>query len=279
MTRRLYSENGVFMNDQRSAMAYLAMYDPDNHYLYKATEANLFASCIRFFDDWGSGTNFRMDVYYRMCDALVEEIRNCEPLLKTHESRYTGKDGAPVPELHPDRNYHILAFDIIYGASEDRYNFYDGIPFTMITPEVRSLYQERVEKIQELTAALETEQNTMNLLAEAKAYFRSVLTPGTEVRSRSLGAGRIMALQEDSQFSYAKVRFAGTDVEKPFYMMQSFANGQLSANIPDMPEKLAQYKTVLDINEENLRSKMTKLQTELDIYKMLLDEMIQDQAY
>lgn len=276
LTRRLYSENGVFMNDQRSAMAYLAMYDPDNHYLYKATEANLFASCIRFFDDWGSGTNFRMDVYYRMCDALVEEIRNCEPLLKTHKSRYVGKDGALVPELHPDRNYHIFAFDIIYGAPANRYNFYDGIPFTMITPEGRGLYQERVAKIQELTAALETEQNTMNLLAEAKVYFRSVLTPGTEVRSCSLGAGRITALQETAQYSFIKVKFEKADTERTFLMIQSFANGQLSANIPDMPEKLVQYKTVLDINEENLRSKMTKLQTELDIYKMLLDEMIQD---
>lgn len=279
LTRRLYSENGVFMNDQRSAMAYLAMYDPDNHYLYKATESNWFASCIRFFDDWGSGADFRMDVYYRMCDALVEEIRNCEPLLKTHESRYTGKDGAPIPELHPDRNYHILAFDIIYGAPANRYNFYDGIPFTMITPEERRLYQERVVRIQMLTAALEAEQNTMNLLAEAKSYFRSVLTPGTEVRSRSLGTGRIVALQETAHYSCITVKFAEADTEKPFLMMQTFANGQLSANIPDMPEKLAQYKTVLDINEENLRRKMAKLQTELDTYKKLLDEMIQDQAY
>lgn len=275
---RCHSTSNVYMNDQRSAMAYLAMYDPDDHYLYKAKEANSFASCIRFFDDWGSGANFRMDVYYRMCDALVQEIRNYEPLLKTHESRYTVKDGVPVPELDPDRNYHILAFDIIYGASADRYNFYDGITFSPITLEEQRLYQERVAKIQKLTAALETEQNTMNLLAEAKAYFRSVLTPGTEVRSCSLGAGRITALQETAQYSFVKVKFEEADTERTFLMMQSFANGQLSANIPDMPEKLLQYKTVLDSNEENLRSKMTKLQTELDTYKMLLDEMIQDQA-
>lgn len=276
---RCHSTSSIYMNDQRSAMAYLAMYDPDNHYLYKATEANSFASCIRFFDDWGSGANFRMDVYYRMCDALVQEIRNYEPLLKTHESRYTGKDGVPVPELHPDRNYHILAFDIIYGAPVNRYNFYDGIPFTMITPEVRILYQERVAKMQELTAALETEQNTMNLQTEAKAYFRSVLTPGTEVWSRSLGTGRIVTLQETTQYSFIKVKFEKADTEGAFLMMQSFANGQLSANIPDMPEKLAQFKGVLNLNENKLHRKVADLQTELDTYQALLDEMIQDQAY
>lgn len=259
------------MNDQRSAMAYPAMYDPDNHYLYKATEANWFASCIRFFDDWGSGAAFRMDVYYRMCDALVEEIRNCEPLLKTHESRYTGKDGAPIPELHPDRNYHILAFDIIYGAPANRYNFYDGIPFTMITPEERRLYQERVAKIQELTDSLEAEQHIVNQLAEAKAYFQSVLTLGTEVLSRSLGTGRIVALQETAHYSCITVKFAEANTEKTFLMMQTFANGQLSANIPNLPKKLAQYREVLTINEDHLRGKMTKLQTELDTYKMLLD--------
>ena len=276
LTRRLYSENGVFMNDQRSAMAYLAMYDPDNHYLYKATESNWFASCIRFFDDWGSGADFRMDVYYRMCDALVEEIRNCEPLLKTHQSRYRGKDDVLIPGLHPDTNYHILAFDIIYGAPENRYNFYEGITFSMITLEERKLYQERVARIQILTTALEAEQNTANQLAEAKAYFQSVLTPGTEVWSRSLGTGRIMALQEIAQHSYIKVKFAEADTEKTFLMMQPFANGQLSANIPNLPKKLAQYREVLTINEDNLRGKMTKLQTELDTYKMLLDDMFQN---
>ena len=75
LTKRLHSENGMYMNDQRSAMGYLFLYDPDNHYLYKATEANDFASCIEFFDDWGPGTAFRLDVYYRMCDVLSDKVK------------------------------------------------------------------------------------------------------------------------------------------------------------------------------------------------------------
>ena len=115
LTARLYTTNGMFMNDQRSTMGYLFLYDPDKHYLYKASEANSFASCIEFYDDWGSGANFKLDVYYRMCDALIEEIRNAPELLSTHNSRYYGKNGERLEEMHPDTNYHILAFDIIYG--------------------------------------------------------------------------------------------------------------------------------------------------------------------
>lgn len=130
LVSKYHSNNGVFMNDQRSAMAYLFLYDPDNHYLYKASEARSFASCVEFYTDWRSGADFQLDVYYRMCDCLVEEIKNSEELLKTNASRYFDKHGKRIDNMHPDNNFHILAFDIIYGAPEFRYNFYKGIPFS-----------------------------------------------------------------------------------------------------------------------------------------------------
>ena len=37
----------------RSVSGYLFLYDPDNHYMYKAMQAKLFADCIEFYGDWG----------------------------------------------------------------------------------------------------------------------------------------------------------------------------------------------------------------------------------
>ena len=37
----------LYKNDQRSAMAYLFLNDPDTHYLYKATECKYLADCVK----------------------------------------------------------------------------------------------------------------------------------------------------------------------------------------------------------------------------------------
>ena len=114
-----------FHNDQRAVMSYLFFRDPDNHYLYKYTQARVFAQCVDFEDDWGYGPYFRLDVYYRMCDELVEAICSYPLLLETTKRRY---QEAPLNEkpLHLDTNYHILAFDLIWGTGitdNPHYNF------------------------------------------------------------------------------------------------------------------------------------------------------------
>lgn len=266
LTVRLVSTNNMFMNDQRSTMGYLFLYDPDNHYLYKASEATDFASCIEFYDDWGPGTNFRLDVYYRMCDALVEEIRNSDELRKTHESRYVDKEGTPIKGMHPDNNYHILAFDIIYGAPEFRYNFYKGIPFSTITAQARKLHQDRVEKAQARQAALLDAQEKADRLAEARAYFASVITVGMDVKHRVFGLGQIIAADDQ----YLTIVFPQKGETKKFATMMSFSGGFLTADIPDMAEKAAKYKDVIN-GERTIESTLARAQAEFNEYREYLE--------
>ena len=106
-------------------MSYLFFSNPDRHYLYKYNQARIFAQCVGFDDDWGYGSYFKMDVYYRMCDELVEAIRSYPPLLETTERRYQEAPWNAGP-LHEDTNYHILAFDLIWGTGitdNPHYNF------------------------------------------------------------------------------------------------------------------------------------------------------------
>ena len=72
-----------FQNDSRTVMSYLFFSNPDQHYLYKDRQARRFAKCVGFEDDWGYGSYFKMDVYYRMCDELVEAICSYPLLLET----------------------------------------------------------------------------------------------------------------------------------------------------------------------------------------------------
>ena len=117
----------LYKNDQRSAMAYLFLNDPDNHYLYKATEAKYLADCVGFYDDWGTMANFKLDVFHRFCDELIEEIKATPALMATHQSRFVN---AQKP-MHEDELLHVLVFDIIYCAHT--YNLYSGMSFDIVT--------------------------------------------------------------------------------------------------------------------------------------------------
>ena len=46
--------------------------------MFKSTEARAFSDCYEFGEDIGSGQTFRLDVYYRMCRELVDEIKNSD---------------------------------------------------------------------------------------------------------------------------------------------------------------------------------------------------------
>lgn len=266
LTAHVISPNPVFMNDQRSTMGYLFLYDPDKHYLYKATEATDFASCIEFYDDWGPGTNFRLDVFYRMCDMLVEEIRKSPELKETHESRYTGKDGKPIEGMHPDKNYHILAFDIIYGAPDFRYNFYNGIPFSKITAPARKLHQERVKKAQALYTDLQSAREKADMLQEARAYFESVITAGLDVKSKAYGEGKIVSADE----KYVAVTFTSNGATKRFEKMKAFTGGYLIADMPDLAEKIAMYRDVVN-REASIENNLTRAEAEFSKYSEYLE--------
>lgn len=266
LTMRLHTTNGMFMNDQRSAMAYLFLYDPDHHYLYKASEANNFASCIEFYDDWGSGAGFRLDIYHRMCDALVEEIRQSPALLATHESRFYDRSGERLANMHPDSNYHILAFDIIYGAPEFRYNFYKGIPYTTINAQARKLHEERTQKAAALFEEWQQAQAKADLLAEAKAYFAYNIVIGGTVRHCTFGEGQVTEVTS----SQVSVFFPMKDETKKFPLMSSFTGNFLTADIPDISEKIELYRDVVK-GEHSIPAALEKAEQNLAPYREYLE--------
>ncbi|MBE6792727.1 MAG: hypothetical protein E7534_04415 [Ruminococcaceae bacterium] len=241
LTKRLHSQNGMFMNDQRSAMAYLFLYDPDNHYLYKASEANSFAACVEFFDDWGPSSSFNLHIYHRMCDRLVEEIKNHEALVNTHNSRFYGKNGIKIDGMHPDENYHILAFDIIYGAPDFRYNFYEGLKFSTIKAHERKEHEEHVAEAQRRYVVWERAQKKYDLLAEANEFFTQHIVLDMTVTHRVNGAGVVTQIDGDRLW----VLFPQKGSTVKYNTLSAFLNGFLAADIPDLQERIARYQPVL----------------------------------
>ena len=271
LTAKHHSTNGMFMNDQRSAMAYLFLNDPDNHYLYKYTEAFNVASCIEYFDDWGSGPDFRLDVYYRMCDLIVEEIRKDDALLKTHQSRFYDSNGNLIPDMYPDKNYHILTFDIIYGAPGNRYNFYDGIPFSPITTSARKLHEERLEKAKMLYAQMEKARLDAELYREAVQYYAQLLPVGGPVTHKTFGSGTVISYTEGQTGDTVKVRFESTNDVKSFAAANAILGGFLLVDAADICEKNAKYKEIISKNNLLLQSALKKAEQDFEPYKDCLE--------
>lgn len=187
LEKQYFPKNFRYDQTANSVSGYLFLYDPDHHYMYKAKQAKLFADCMDFYGDWGSGDQIKLKEYYKMCDELVAEIKECSALLATDQSRFHENFKYSKDDLHQDTQKHILAYDIIYCSTV--YNLFEGITFKPITAKEKKLYEERLKKAQEkLKEYLQAEEKCQQL-DEAIRHYDSVLIPGLSVFHRTSGTG------------------------------------------------------------------------------------------
>ena len=179
------------------------LYDPDHNYLYKFSHGREFASLVEFGDDWGSGKDTKLNVFYRMCDQLVESIKQDSSFMEFNQTRYTRGLAAPE-DMHPDLKKHILAFDIIYCTNT--YGLGDEIDPPIGTPEQR-------KTALELFDIWKGAQENVNYLNEAKAYVISIYKPSITIHHVTYGDGVIQkntATQIEVSFNEAGTKKIGT---------------------------------------------------------------------
>lgn len=257
---RYYPDSHLYMNNQRSVMMLLFLRYPESNYGYKASQAKSFADCIEFYDDWGPMTNFKLSVFSRMCEQLIEEIKANEALMDTHRSRFENTDR----KLHPDNNLHILALDIIY--SSQAYNFYGDMTFDPINAKSRKLYFERVAKAKELAEAVEKAKADAAMLDEAKEFIATSLTKGLTVKHRVFGEGVI----EECTGTIIAVHFAKTNETKKLGLTVAIGNGLVSLPSEEMTQKIKEYIPVLN-RETQIPGHLSRAIDELQPYLEYLD--------
>lgn len=257
---KYYPDSHLYMNNQRSVMMLLFLRYPESNYGYKASQAKSFADCIEFYDDWGPMTNFKLSVFSRMCEQLIDEIKANDALMETHRSRFENTDR----KLHPDNNLHILALDIIY--SSQAYNFYGDMTFDPINAKSRKLYFERVAKAKELSEAVEKAKADAALLDEAKAYIATSLSKGLTVKHRVFGEGVI----EECIGTIIAVHFTKTDETKKLGLTVAIGNGLVSLPSEEMTQKIKEYIPVLN-RETQIPGNLSRAVDELQPYLEYLD--------
>ena len=247
-----YPGSHLYANDQRTAMGYLWLYNPDKYFFCKTTQAQYLAKCIEFYDSWGTYANFSLPVFYRFCNVLLDAIKGNQQLLDTHRSRFECAE----KEMHPDTEYHILLVDIIFCSQI--YGLYDGITIQERSSSEIKLYLERKAKAADLLAKVQSAEETVSLLHEARAIFDGWLTAGATVRHKAWGE----AIYKGTNKGYLSFYFPKIDDTKTF-MLSSFANGFLTIDTPEYREVMDKYHTAIAIDlraYNNLESAKKALQ-------------------
>ena len=235
-----------YKQEFRSALFYLNLFAPEKNYLYKATQAHAFKQCVECEDDFGSGSSFQLDKYYKLCDWLVANIKANEQLTKLHHDRLTDS-------MYREDDYHILAFDIIYCAVT--YQLYRGIDIFVPT-KANNRRRAEEEKIAALQTDLEDLDTSLLDLMQQRASYDDFAVLGFDIEHDIFGAGTVVSQNNGC----VVVRF--DSAEKKFLVPQSFEKKMLKFKDPEI------MNIILEISEIDKR--IAEVKRDLSIKSMAL---------
>ena len=261
---KYYPDSYLYKQNSHSVSSYLFLYDPDHHYMYKATQSQVMADCIEFYDDWGSGDNIKLDVYYRMCDEMLAEIKNCPELLATNRSRYDGGLQLKPGALHADPELHILLFDIIYCSHV--YNLFDGITFERPKSKEKQLIVEQKNKAKELLSAYDEAKLAVENLDEALMYFATSMKSAGKIKHKMYGECEVITVDP----RYLKIKIVKSGEEKQLGLAVVIANGIISLDTEEIKEKKDLYLPLLK-KADSIPRTLEYAARALEPYKEYLD--------
>ena len=257
LVEKHYPGSHLYMNDQRSAMGYLWLNDPDNYYYCKNAEAKYFANCAEFYDDWGTYANFDLRTFHRFCDELVAATKDYPPLMDAHNSRFVEANRL----MHPDTNLHILIVDIIFCMG--KYQLYSRARVAPRTPAEAKLYIERKNKAELLLRELnEAESNCQQLYAGREAII-ALLEGGVPITHKAYGQASYLGTDK----GYICLSFSSG--EKKF-TLASFINGFLEIDAPEFKNIISSYGKALS-SEYTATQRLEHAKRALVPYEQYLD--------
>ncbi len=259
LRQKYVPDSYLYKINQGIVMQMLFLRYPDSSYGYKASQSKTFADCIEFYDDWGPMTNFKLEIFYRMCDQILKEIKADSALMETHKSRYECSDS-----FYADENLHILLYDIIY--SSQTYNFYEGVSFEPITEKTRKLRNEKIAEAKKLESILVNIRSKKELLEEGEKYLRETLIEGLALHHNKYGDGEIAGLENYS----VVIRFTKTKESRKFDLSIVVPKNIVIFDDPTISEKILKYLPALK-NKDEIPKKLAEAEKNLQPYLEYLE--------
>lgn len=210
LRQQVFPQCWKYKQDRHAASCYMSFVAPEQNYIYRYSEAEAFARYTEFGQDLGSGATFSLPNYYRMCDAVVDALKQHDNLLEKHFALLDDT-------CYHDESLHILAFDVIYCSRT--YRLFDGLSHR---PKNETLKKYNIARLHEKEEREKAEQiaEIDRQIEEAEiqcAQFEGFSLLGVEVKQKTYGTGTIVW----QQGSRIRVRFA--DFEKEFAINRKYA--------------------------------------------------------
>ncbi len=183
-----------YKQDRHAASCYLAMYAPDQNYIYKYSSAEAFAVYTEFGKNLGSGSTFSLANYYELCDLIVKALQEHPTLLDKHAALLEEKHYKTAGKQDC---LQLLAFDIIYCSSA--YPSFAGLTHK---PKAESIckyeeeQQNRKKEEERLAEIAAKEQQILQLECELDVY-RAISLMGIQVTDKKLGIGTVISHKVD----------------------------------------------------------------------------------
>ncbi len=266
--REHWSNTHLYLQSIRSAILLLSMYSPADNYILFWSRASEWAKRIEFGEDIGSGADFSLPTYYRMCNELLAEINKREELKVCAQKRLEAAKAdiekrAKLPvDVRVFDQYHLLVYDIIYCAYA--YNLYVDIPtYNDVSTKKRLERAKERNELDQLQKSLKEAENAL-LAFEVDTLFPPDLI-GHAVRSKVLGVGSICLQKEDR----IKVLF---DVgEKTFVFPDCFISKLLIPVVPSDDLNIDSY-AAKEKERQRLTNNSNSIKREYESKKALFDE-------
>lgn len=257
----------VYENSQSSAMAFLALKDPEHNCLLRTSLFKKFASRVGFADDWGTLDNFKLDVFYRFCDEIVDYALNYNDLVRKNSGRYEEKFTKmhDIPkEVMPSmkgKDRYLLVFDIIYCA--ETYGFANICP---ADPEL----ERKIQLALFYQDALRKAEQEMEQVIAAENYWKKYLVPGLSVAHTVYGDGTVEEVEKKGQYTFLQAAFPQKEKRVSFWFDDPKLNTYLSLRIPGDGINSTEYRLLL-CQRATIEKRLQEAQLALEPYKCYLD--------
>lgn len=235
---KYFPDSFLYKQNSHSVSAMLFLNDPDHHYMYKAVQCQSFADSIEYYNDWGMGDNIKLDVFYKMCDEVIEEIKNSPELLDTDKRRFDGRmDILYKGDMHPDMEKHILLFDIIYCCNV--YDLFNKISYNKLSSKEKKEHLVKQSIAERLRQAYERALADSQKLEEAYSCFVGLLSNIGKIKHKKYGEGKVCGVSRD----YIVVEFQ--EKKTQISLPMCISNGIIMVDNQEYDEKAELYRDVL----------------------------------
>jgi hypothetical protein len=181
-----------YKQDRHAASCYLAFYKPEQHFMYRYSEAEMFAQYAGYGKDLGSGATFKLANYYELAEATVTALMEHKSLLQKYDALFRDD-----PQYYYDESLHVLAFDLMYCCRA--YNFYLGLEYVSKKERLKAYTAQQLkeqEDAERQSKILELETNLHEVTMQIERYEEISLL-GVEVSQAKHGVGHVIAQNDN----------------------------------------------------------------------------------